>query len=101
RVFLVRSVLQTPEKLGRDEVRAAPPALLPEDVAHDRLGPALGIYLGVIEEINPGCVRGRHTIAGEIVSHLIAVGDPGAERELADFESRGAQAAVIHSDCFS
>src|SRR5215470_1983958 len=96
RVLLIRTVVQTPEELRRYDVRRAPPAELLQDIAHDGLGRASGIDLGVVEEIHTGCKGRGHAFAGELLPHLVAIGDPGAQGELAHPEPGGAKSTIVH-----
>src|SRR5215813_2013832 len=83
RVLLIRTVLKSPEELCRYDVRRAAPAELLQDVAHDGLGRTSGIDLGVVEEIHAGGIGGGHAFAGELLPHLIPIGNPRAQGELA------------------
>ena len=51
-------VFPAEENLAGNEEAAAPPAGFFEDGAHDELGLAVGVSLGVVEEIDPGVVGG-------------------------------------------
>ena len=65
-----------PENLARDEIRFMRPAHLLEDVAHDDLGAARRIGLGVVEEIDAAVVGGLHQVGRDFVRNLLPEGDP-------------------------
>ena len=52
RVAHVRRVVDPPEQLGRQHVAVARPAQLGDGLAHDALGLAAGVGLGVVEEVD-------------------------------------------------
>ena len=68
RVLLVDRVAlarQAPEELGRDDVVQPVPAQRLEGLAHDHFALALGIDLGVVEEVHAGVKgRGQHLGGG-------------------------------------
>ncbi len=80
---------------GNDVAAAAPAAFL-EDVAHHELGLAVGVGLGVVEEIDARVVGGVEEFLGDGVADLFAEGDPGAEGQRADLKTGATKGAVEH-----
>ena len=58
RALFVRAVVETPVELRRHDVRRSPPAHPLQCGAHDGLRLALGVHLGVVEEVD-ACVVAR------------------------------------------
>jgi len=91
RVLFVRAVGEAPEELGRNDVRLAPPAELLEHVAHDDLGLALGVHLGLSKKLTPASCAAAIAFARGVIAELRAV-VPRAERKLAQLEPRSCRA---------
>ena len=93
-------VFPAEEGFGGHDVTAAAPLRLFEDVAHDEFGFAVGVGLGVVEEVHAGVVGGVEEFFGDGVADLFAEGDPGTEGEGGDLQAGAAEGAVehIHAD---
>ena len=81
---LVVGPLSSPEELGGDDDIGAAPAQVPDGLAHDLLGAAVGVDLGVVEEVDPHVAARLQERPGLLDVQLVAEGDPRAEGELAD-----------------
>ena len=97
RVALIDTVVQPPIELGGDQVAAAPPAELLECRSQQLFRPAAGIDLGAVKEVDTAVVGGRHALCRSLVVQLIAEGNPGAVRELADADPSPAQMTIFHA----
>ena len=74
--------MQSPEELGGDHVLVSLPAQLAEGFAHDALGLAAGVRLGVVEEVDARLFGGVQTLGGLLARlDLVGVGegDPTAK----------------------
>ncbi len=89
-----------PVDLGGDDVVGAFPAGLGEDGAHDFLGDAVGVDLGVVEEVDAGVPGGVHAFGGEVLVHLRSEGHPRTEAESRDLETRVAEKTIFHESSF-
>lgn len=85
-----------PEDLCGDDDIGALPSQLPDRLAHDLLGAAIGVDFGVIEEVNAVVPATLHKRLGFFDIELVTEADPGPIRELADLESRSTQILVLH-----
>lgn len=93
--FVVRA-RPAPEDLGGDDdVGSLPPKLL-DRLAHDLLGAAIGVDLGIIEEVDAMVAAALEDGFGLLDVELVAEGDPGAVGELRNLEARSAQVLVLH-----
>jgi hypothetical protein len=79
RVLHVGLVVQAPEHLGRDHIAVAIPAELGDRLAHDPLGVAFGVTLGIVEEVHAGLVRRVETLHRGVDAELVAERHPGSE----------------------
>ena len=61
---------QAEVELGRDDKARPPPPRLLDDVPHNRLGRAVGVRLGGVEEVHARVVGGAHALAGGLLSDL-------------------------------
>ena len=94
---LVGFVVFAAEKhFAGNEVAAAAPAGFFENGAHDNFGLAIGIGLGVVEEIDAGVVGGVEEAVCDGVTDLFAEGHPGAEGEGGDLQAGFSEGAVEH-----
>ena len=96
---LVVGPLAAPEELGGDDDVGAAPSEVADGLAHDLLGAAVGVDLGVVEEVDAGVAAGLQQRLGLLDVELVAEGDPGPVRELADAQPRAAQVLVLHLAC--
>lgn len=85
-----------PEELGGDDEIGAAPAELPDGLAHDLLGAAVGVHLGVVEEVDAVVAAALEQGLGLLDVELVAEGDPRPIRELAHLETRSPQVLVLH-----
>ena len=96
-VVHVRNVsMDAPERLRGEHVRPARPTEFPKDAAHDRLGLAPGIHLGVVEEIAARLAGGVDAVTGETGVELVAEGDPAAEGQHAHTQAGRTETSVLH-----
>jgi hypothetical protein len=93
---LVVGALAAPEELGGDDDVGAAPAQVPDGLAHDLLGAAVGVHLGVVEEVDARVPARLQQRLGLLHVQLVPEGHPRAVRELADAEPRPAQVLVLH-----
>jgi hypothetical protein len=96
REALVVGALAAPEELGGEDDVGAAPAEVADGLAHDLLGAAVGVDLGVVEEVDAGVAARLQQRLGVLDVELVAEGDPGAVGELAHAEARAAQVPVLH-----
>ena len=68
--------MEAPEQLGGEDVTAARPPEGPDRLAHDLLGLAAGVGLGIVEEVDPGVVGGGQAVLGEVAGELRSERDP-------------------------
>src|SRR6266581_3108089 len=94
---LVVGSVSTPEDLARDDYALSAPAQVFDRVPHYRLSITMSVGLGIIEEVHPSIVSSRHTLDRNLLTHLPTISDPGAQRELTEFESRASQLTIVHS----
>lgn len=92
-----RPVHRSEEHLARHAPRIARQAEVGERIAHHAFGFAVGVGLGVVEEVDAVVVGGGEQFARFPAPHLLAEGDPGAEGERGQLEARRAEAAVLHA----
>ena len=88
RVLHVGEVVQTPEDLRRDHVRVTRPAELGDRGAHDPFRLALGVRLGIVEEVDAGFVRGLQTVGRLGDPDLLTERHPRSERQHTDLQPR-------------
>ena len=93
--FIVRA-RAAPEDLGGDDDVGSLPAQFLNRLAHDFLGPAVGVDLGVVEEVDAVVTAALEEGLGVFDVQLVAEADPGAVGELGDFEAGAAQILVLH-----
>lgn len=86
----------TPEDLGGNDDVGALPSELADGLAHDLLGAAVGVDLGVVEEVDAVVSAGLEERLGLLDVELVAEADPCSVRELAHPEPRAAQILVLH-----
>src|SRR3989338_7205937 len=88
--------LAAPKYFARNYVRVAREAEVAERVAHDLLGFARLVALGIVEKIHAGLIgRAEHFRGGAGVD-LLAESDPRAERKQTHLQTRFAEATVFH-----
>jgi len=75
--FVVGSV-SAPENLAGDDDTLSAPAQTLERVPHHNLGIAMSISFGIIEEVHPSIVGGRHALDRHLFADLAPVRDPCA-----------------------
>src|SRR5712664_2245911 len=92
---LVVGSVPTPEDLARDDDALSTPAQPFDRIPHDRLGVAVSVGLRIIEEVHASVMSSGHTLDCNLLSDLPAIGDPGAQREFAQFESRTPQLTIV------
>ncbi|ONK79520.1 uncharacterized protein A4U43_C01F7190 [Asparagus officinalis] len=80
----------TPEDLGGDDKIGPFPAQLADRLAHDLLGAAVGVDLGVVEEVDAVVSAELEEGFGLLDVELVAEADPGSVGELGDFEAGSA-----------
>ena len=80
-VLHVGPVVDPPEELARDDELVALPTEGLNGLAHDDLRLAAGVGLGIVEEVHSRLAGGLEAAHGEVVVHLGAEADPGAERQ--------------------
>jgi len=86
------------EHLAGHAETVARQAQVGDHVAHDLFGTAVGITLGVVEEVDAMIPGGGHQVAGLIARDLVAEGHPGAEGQGGNRQAGGAQATVLHAN---
>ena len=93
---LVVGPLASPEDLGgNDDVGALPPEL-PDGLAHDLLGAAVGVDLGVVEEVDAVVAAALEEGLGFLHVKLVAEAHPRTVGELAHLQARTAEVLVLH-----
>src|SRR6266568_441221 len=97
RQSLVVGSVSTPEDLAGDDDTLSAPAQTLERVPHHNLGIAMSISFGIIEEVHPSIVGGRHTLDCNLLTHLPTISHPGTQREFAQSESGTPQLTIVHS----
>ena len=80
-IALIWPLVQSPEKLGRNDIAGSAPARPLKDLAHNRFGLAAGIRLGIIKKVDAGFIGRRHTLIRDLFPHLLAKGNPSAKGE--------------------
>ena len=55
----------------------------------------MSISLGIVEEVHTSIIRPRHALDGDLFADLATIRDPGAERQLAQLETRAAEPTII------
>lgn len=96
RETLVVGSWSAPEDLGRDdEIRSLPPQFT-NRLPHDLLRAAIGVDLGVVEEVDAVVAAALEEGFRLLDVDLVAEADPRAVGELADLEARSAQVLVLH-----
>ena len=95
----VGHVEQSPVELRRDDVLVALPTQFAKGLAHDALGFAGGVGLGVVEEVDARLLGGAETL-GRLLGGLdlvgVGEGHPTAEGQKAHLESGTAEASILH-----
>src|SRR5690606_30784214 len=71
-------------------------AQVADHITHHPFGTALGIDLGVVEEIDPVVPCRGDQVAGLAAADLVAEGDPGAEGQRRKLQPGGAETTVLH-----
>src|SRR5207253_8740937 len=89
--------VSTPEDLAGDDDALSAPAQAFDHIPRYRLSITMSVSLGIIEEIHASIVSSRHTLDCNLLTHLPTIRDPGAQRELTEFESRASQLTIVHS----
>jgi len=101
REALVVGALTAPEDLGRnDDVGALPPEL-PDRLPHDLLGAAVGVDLGIVEEVDAVVAAGLEQRLGLLHVQLVPEAHPRAVRQLAHLQPRSPKVPVLHRAGFS
>lgn len=85
-----------PEELGGDDDVGSLPAELADGLAHDLFGSAVGVDLGVVEEVDTVVAAALEEELGFFDVELVAEADPGSVGELRDFQARSAEVLVLH-----
>src|SRR5690606_34316671 len=67
-----------------------------DDVAHDPFGLAVGVALGVVEEVDAVVPRGRDEFARRAAADLGTEREPRAERQCGQLQAGRTEAAVLH-----
>ena len=93
---MLTRVVEAPEQLGGEHVGVAGPPEGGDGLAHDPLGLARRVGLGVVEEVDPGAVGRGQAVLGQAAGQLGTEGHPRAERQHADLQSGMAQTSVLH-----
>lgn len=96
RQALVVGARPAPEDLGGYHDVGSLPTQLADGLAHDLLGPAVGVDLGVVEEVDAVFAAGLEESLGFFDVELVAEADPRAVGELAHFEAGSAEVVVLH-----
>jgi len=96
RVVVVGAAAHAPVELGRHDELDARPGKLLQHLAHDDFAVTFGVDLGVVEEVDSGVERRSHQLARGAGVDLVAVGDPGAERQFGNFQAGAAEATDFH-----
>ena len=91
-----RIVRRAEEHLARHAPAVARQPQVGEHVAHDPLGLAVGVGLGVVEEVDAVVPRRRDQFARRAAADLVAERDPGAERQRRQLQAGRSEAAVLH-----
>ena len=81
---------------ARNKVAAAAPTGFFQNCAHDNLGLAGGVDLGVVEKIDAGVVGGVEELLGDGIADLLTKGDPSTEGERGNLQAGAAEVAVNH-----
>src|SRR5262249_7424270 len=68
-------------------------------IAHDDLGVAAGVSLGVVKEVHARRVGRLHARARNLLADLAAIRHPRAQRERAELEASLAQTTIFHVVC--
>lgn len=68
-----------PEDLGGDDEVGALPAELADGLAHDLLGPSVGVHLGVVEEVDAAVAAALEEGLGLFDVQLVAEAHPGQD----------------------
>jgi hypothetical protein len=76
RQSLIVGSISAPEDLARNDDALSLPAQAFDRVPHDRLGIAVSVGFGIIEEVHSGVVGGGHAFDGDLFADLAAVSDP-------------------------
>lgn len=101
RQALVVGARPAPEDLGGDDEVGALPAELADGLAHDLLGPAVGVDLGVVEEVDAVVAAALEKGLGFLDVQLVAEGHPRPVRQLGHLQPRSPQILVLHLEFFS
>jgi hypothetical protein len=86
------------EHLAGDADAVARQAQVGDHIAHHLFGAAVGIALGVVEEVDAVVPGGGHQVAGLVARDLVTEGHPGAEGQGGNRQAGGAQATVLHAN---
>ena len=87
--------------LGGDAPGVPRPVALRQEPAHDFLGGAIGIDLGVVKKVDPGIVGHVQQAPAGAVFDLVSKGDPTAKREFGELQSTVSKPAVFHGREFT
>lgn len=85
-----------PEELGGDDEVGALPTELAEGLAHDLLSAAIGVDLGVVEEVDAMVAAALEEGLGLLHVQLVAEAHPRTVGKLAHLETRPAEVVVLH-----
>lgn len=88
----------TPEDLGGDDDVGSLPAELADSLAHDLLGAAVGVDLGVVEEVDAVVAAALEERLGLLHVELVPEAHPRPVGELAHLQPRPSQVLVLHLD---
>src|SRR5690606_32347004 len=83
--------------LARHAEAVARQAQVGDHVAHHPLGLAVGVALGVVEEVDAVVPGSRDHLACRAPPDLVAEGHPGAEGQRRELQAGGSEAAVLHA----
>ena len=89
---------RTEVDLAGHAIAVAREAQVGQHVAHHPLGFAMVVDLGVVEEIDAVVVGQRQQFARLGTPHLLAEGDPGAERQRGQLQAGMTKATVLHGE---